>query len=393
MPRPIAALLAVAILTGASAGCTAAPIPRDRPEPARSAPEPVPSGALYGRILRQDGRPATRSSVEAYQLSTEDKARLGVAVLSLGFFCLVPGFCPRPVSAKVNDDGGYAFPTDKVKATPSVTVTARHAADPGQVAGPVVVASFDHPTGTTQRVPDLRYWEPAVTVRHTGSAATLGWTALGRPARYAVWTVVGTGSPEPTGVETDGTSATLDLRPYEDAPTAVVVVATTTDTVAGTPVTFAYHAGSVPLPSAGAPPSRGRPCRVGTANTALVEAAAPCPLTDGDLDTNATVPVPCPSGTAAPSCFALTPHRICVDLGPARPVSLVVYRTPFNGTRPAVELSPDGVSFTRATMRVSTMDSDIVAVPVDPPTRAVLVCVRDDGAGLAGAVLDELSAW
>lgn len=380
MPRPLAALLALALLTGASAACTA-PIPTDRAEPARSAPEPVPSGALYGRVLRQDGRPATRSSVEAYQLSTEDKARLGVAVLSLGFFCLVPGFCPRPVSAKVNDDGGYAFATDKIKATPSVTVTARHAADPGQVTGPVVVASFDHASGTAQRVPDLRYWEPAVTVRRDGAVS---WPALDRPAHYALWTVAGTGSPQPTGVATDGTSAALDLRLFEDAPTSVVVVATVT---AGD-VTFAYHTGSVPLPSAGAPPSRGRPCRVAPANTALGQAVAPCPLTDGDLTTNVTVPVPCPSGT----CAAPAPHRICVDLGPARPVSLVVYRTPFT-VRPAVELSPDGVTFSRVAVPPSTVDSDVVPVRVDPPTRASLACVRDDGSGLAGAVLTELSAW
>jgi hypothetical protein len=148
---------------------------------------------LYGRVLRQDGRPATRSAVEAYQLSTQDKQRLGVAVLSLGFFCLVPGFCPRPVAAPVTTDGEYAFPADKIKATASVTVTPRHAAEPGQAVGPAVVASLDHQAGTVRRVPDLRYWEPAVTVRRDGANAVISWPALTQPTHYALWTAADTG--------------------------------------------------------------------------------------------------------------------------------------------------------------------------------------------------------
>lgn len=387
--RLLLAWLAVALL----AGCTVPGIP-NQPEPARSAPEPVRSGVLYGRVLRQDGRPATQSTVEAYQLSNADKARVGLAVVSLGFFCLLPGFCPSPVSATVNDDGGYAFPAAKIKNAPNITVTAKHAPGPGQSLGPEVVAGFDHPDGTQQRVPDLRYWEPKITVRHTGTNATVTWTALKPGADYSLWTVdTGdvAGQPQPTGIHTRGTGASVDLRPYEDKPHALIVVAQTTATAAGQTASLAYHTGSVALPAAGAPPSRGRPCLVGDPRAPLVAAAQPCPLTDGDLDTNAAVPVPCPS--AASACPDPTRHRICVDLGRSRPVSLVVYRTPFLTTDTTVELSVDRVTFRTVGRPPAPDGSDIQPTRVDPPVPATLICVRDDRFGFAGASLDEISAW
>src|SRR5262249_38481790 len=123
-------------------GCAGPSMPT-QPEPTGPAPQPIASGALYGRVMLQDGRPATRSTVEAFQLSKQDKERVGIAALSLGIFCLVPGFCPHPVSAKVNRAGEYAFPTEKIKPTSHLTLTARYPAEAGQFAGARVVAQLD----------------------------------------------------------------------------------------------------------------------------------------------------------------------------------------------------------------------------------------------------------
>lgn len=396
---PILELLAVLLL----AGCLAPSFP-SQPEPTGPAPEPVPSGELYGRVMRQDGRPATRSTVQIYQLSNQDKARIGVAAVSLGLFCLVPGFCPSPVSAPVNAQGAFAFPADKLKPTPHVTVTARHVPGPGQATGAVVVAQFDHAAGSQQRVPDLRYWEPTVTVGRAGVTAMVTWSALPHATGYTLWTVPADGSrgPRSTGVTTTGATARLDLRPFEDEPTALIVVASVARTVDGRQTSFAYSTASTALPSAGAAPSRGRPCRVGDPGVRLTPVTHPCPLTDGDLDVNADLPVDCASGSPAasrspagsvPVCAPATPHRVCVDLGGPRQVSLVVYRTPFLTDGTVVELSPDGVRFDRVGTRTGDPAGDVHPVTVDPPRRASLACVRNDRFGFAGAVLDELSVW
>jgi hypothetical protein len=349
---------------------------------------------MYGRVIHQDGSAASRSTVQIYQLTNEDKARIGVAMFSLGFFCLVPGFCPRSATAKVGPQGGYAFPADSVKAAPHVSLTARHSPAPGQESGAQVVVEFELPSASPARLPDVRYWEPTVAVHAKGSDAEVSWPAPsasphGGQTHYALWTVSGDGGPQPTGVETDGRTATLDLRPYEDQPAALVVIATTTVTIDGREYTFAYHAGSVPLPSAGAPPSRRRPCAVGDPGKALIPAATPCAATDGVLDVNAAVS----DGSPAPSP---TRHRICVDLGEPRRLSLVVFRTPFLTTGTVVEVSPDGNAFTTAgrppTDRAGGSRS-IYPVRLDSQPRVRFACVRDDRFGFAGAVLNELSAW
>ncbi|WP_027345957.1 hypothetical protein [Hamadaea tsunoensis] len=386
---PLAVPLAAVSLTG----CTAPHMPTG-PEPTGAAPEPVPSGVLYGRVLRQDGRAATRSTVTAFQLSDEDIVRTGAAVVSLGFFCLVPDFCPRSVSATVEPTGEYAFPADKMKPVPHVTVTARHAAESGQATGPAVVVSFDRAQGR-QRVPDLRFWEPSITVRTTGAdtsadtGAVVTWTGFPGGADYALWTVTGTDSPQPTGVTTRETSARLDLRPFEDLPTALIVVASTRSPADGEIAQgdFAYHSGSVALPSAGGPPSREHPCSLGDPGGRLTAAAMPCPLTDGDLDTNAVVAAPC----ATSSCATVTRHRICVDLGTPRPVSLVAYRTPFLTEGTIVELSGDGTHFHRAGNVTDSGGLHIARIA--PAQTARLACVRNDRFGFAGAILNEISVW
>lgn len=384
-------LLLAALTVLLSAGCVSPSMPAG-PEPSGPAPEPVPSGVLYGRVLRPDGRPATQSTVQAYQVSGEDDLRTGIAMMSLGFFCLLPGFCPSPVSAKVDQNGRYAYPANKIKPVKRVTITARHAADAGQVSGPEVVISFDHQDGTQQRVPDLRYWEPAVSVRQIGSQAAVSWPALASNADYALWTITDggrSGRPQPTGVATRGTSANIDLRPYEDKPTALIVVAT----VEKDKATFAYHSGSVALPTAGAPPSRGLPCKIGDSGAPLLEAAAPCPLTDGNLEDNAAVPTPCPSSTTASACPNPTRHRICVDLGSPQPVSLLVYRTPFLASGTIVELSSDGRHFKTVGRSADSDDSDVHLAHVAPAVVARLACVRNDRFGFGGAVLNEISVW
>jgi len=66
--------------------------------------------------------------------------------------------------------------------------------------GTQVVIEFDQPSTIPRRLPDVRYWEPAVTVHATGTGAEVSWPAPsasphGDRVHYALWTVGGDGQP------------------------------------------------------------------------------------------------------------------------------------------------------------------------------------------------------
>ncbi|MGH2721628.1 MAG: hypothetical protein ACRDJO_08500 [Actinomycetota bacterium] len=189
---------------------------------------------------------------------------------------------------------------------------------------------------------------------------------------------------------TRSTEARIDARQFEDGRFHFAVTAETKVAIDGRDVEFAYRSGSHRAPvAAGAPPSRGRPCLTDDPGGTL-HAVDPCPLTDGDLDRHEQVSHP-PCAPGAADCTQ-THQRVCVDLGAARPVGLVVYRTPFLYDKALVELSADGRRFVGAG-RPETRgrgNTEVFAVTIDPAKTAKVVCLRHQ---FSGAALRELSVW
>lgn len=380
-------------------GTVAAPAARTTtttaPVPVRTSPPPA--GAVYGRVLGTDGRLITDADVSLFQLTRDDEIRTGFAlVFSLGFFCLAPGVCPTPVHAELSSDGFYAFPPKVMKQTPDLALTATRPARDDDLSP--ASTSLSLPNGRDpQHAPDLAIWEPKLRVTKRGNQAVVRWPRLtgathGRDLAYSVWVRpiddFGATSQRVAG-PTTRTEATLDLRTYEDQPTEVVVLAGTKANVQGQEVEFGYRTAGHELPLSDPPPSRDRPCRVDGESGGLVPAKAPCPLTDGELDLHAEVLAPGECSVDARTCEADSHRRLCVDLGEARSVSLVVFRTPF-GLRAEdirVEASVDGRNFDTVGRG---RDADVIAVPLRSPRTARFVCLRDE---FEGHLISELSVW
>jgi hypothetical protein len=383
------------------AGCEPGYDPK-APEPTGPAPEPTAAGALYGRIMRPDGRAANKATVALWQFDAADHVRAATAIASLGFFCLIPtdAFCPKPAHAKVSHTGGFSFTTEDMKDTPELQVTATLQADPGQQAPPataVTVANAPDP----QRVPDLVFWEPALHVGSDGSQnTTVSWPDLGAlphgsEVTYTVSAFAADETiPRPRQVAgpTAQTSAVLEGWQYEDVPSRVVVTAQTTVGEA----TYSYRSAAVAVANGQAPPSRGLPCLADDAAGRLRPTAGPCPLTDGDLGLHHEVLLPgeCSRNSSPPCQTEVTHRRLCVDLGQPRQVGLVVLRTPFGTADLTIELSSDGLRFTKVGQPSDGEDwgRRIYPLRVQPARSAAMVCVTRQY-DFAGAILTELSVW
>ncbi|MEO3925103.1 hypothetical protein ABGB07_14725 [Micromonosporaceae bacterium B7E4] len=371
------------------------------PEPTGPAPEPSATGALYGRVIRPDGRAANQATVSLAQVTKEDQWRTGFAlVASLGLLCLIPSFCGGPEEAEVSADGQYSYPASKMKSSPDLVISAAQPAAPGQSIGPRTVATVKRGV-TPQRLPDLILWEPEITVTEAGvGSARVSWSPLpaaaahGGRVSYAVAVRVvaqDSGKPELVSHPTTGTSALVDTRPYEDASIEVVVMADAETSVDARQVSYGYQSGGQGLLSAGPAPSRGLPCLADDNQRRLRPTVTPCPLTDGDLERHAEVWLPGGCSVEADNCTAESHQRLCIDLGARRSISLVVFRTPFLRDRAVVEFSPDGKRFISGGRPAHSEHARTVySLPLKSPAQARIVCVRDQ---FSGSVLSELSAW
>jgi hypothetical protein len=432
----VALALVAAILTLALAACT-----YDRSAPVRGelAPNPEPTGALYGRVMHADGYSAPRSSVSVYLYDAANDVKAVTATLSLGFFCLLPGpFCPRPVSAEPDEQGLWSLEEDELgDATAGLQATATLHVDDAEF-GPntTLVLPESEPEsepgsepesaadGRPRRVPDLVYWEPELTVKGRDGLLTVGWpTATGVPTgKKVTYTVVsastGDIASEPLLLAgpTNGTTAQVDARVYADAPSELMVVAQTTAKIDGERVEAAYRSAGVPPPGDLTPPSRGAACLAeDKASGQLQPAVSPCPITDGDVewDTKGVrVPGACvvetapgDTGTetadaassdgetaaAKDECIEPVHPRVCVVLPEPRAVSLVVVRTPFNPVGQVVELLDTEHRTVGSREVAGDAFDEVYPVRFEEPVRTGLVCLRDEAG--AGSGLSEISVW
>lgn len=414
--RGIAALGLLVLTLGACTGeTTPAPAATDpetvlSAQPARSAPptrtnppapeSPLPTGALYGRVVGADGSVISDADVSLFQITDDEKLRTGFAMFSLGFYCLIPGWCASPVEAELTSHGYYAFPARDVKQTPDLALSVKR---PARVAGlspastSVSLANGPDP----QQAPDIAIWEPRLTIEKRGNRAVVSWPALegavrGPELTYSVWArpvdSMSSAESQRLAGPTSRTSIELDLRTYEDQPTEVVVMAGTKANVKGQEVEFGYRTAGWELPLSDPPVSRDRPCQVDGEAGRLVPAKTPCPLTDGELDRHAEVLAPGECSVDTRTCEGANHDRICVDLGQSRRVSLVVVRTPFSLAAEdlRIEVSTDGRNFRRVGRG---HDTELVAVAVRPARTARFVCAYDTSGGFSGHILEEVSVW
>ena len=178
-------------------------------------------------------------------------------------------------------------------------------------------------------LPDLRRWQPAVTV----AAGHIGWDPPA-PGSYQVVVEDGAGQLVWT-FDSTRPSVSFDPRVLEDTAGKLTVSAVTSAGAEGTTVTVRRQSARVDYRSAAGPPlSRGRPCAAGAPAVPLT----PCVLTDGNFANE----LPRPATTTTTSAGGAVPETATIDLGRSAEVSLIVVR----GCACQVERSTDGQTWT-----------------------------------------------
>jgi hypothetical protein len=202
----------------------------------------------------------------------------------------------------------------------------------GEAAGAAVAADFRIQTENL-RLPDLRMWQPRVTV----APGRIGWDPLAGAGTYQA-VVEDAGGQPVWSFDGRATEIAFDPRILEDTAGSLAVSARVGATAEGTTVSVLRRSARVAYRSAAGPPaSGGRPCTLPP--TAV--AGARCPLTDGDF----TNPIPrqaTTTSTSTASTVAVTTESATIDLGRAMDVSLVVVR----GCTCEVDRSADAKSWT-----------------------------------------------
>jgi hypothetical protein len=340
--------------TGANA--TATPSPQTRPR------EDV---TLTGRILGPDGRPLANHAVtvDAVRPSNFGDAlfatfgTLGLACFADAFFdpstnvCLPEDGSVSRYRGRTNRDGRYSIvlPSAHYVGEESntdfflrVTLPPR----PGQRSGAAAEYELEV-IDAIQDAPDLRLWDPGLTITPSGGRARADWTPF--PTSNAE---VGVVASHPVDATFGRPGAVFDLYLVEDLEITLRLTANVDVRKSRTTYHQRHLAPIVPFKGSFVPLSRGKPCT-----------PAPCGLTDGDLATNAA-----------------TPTAPVVDLGTAVPVWLVVAH---GCAGCAVSVSTDNVAF----HPLGTADRNgRVRAPLPEPARFV----RVDG---APQQLNEVSAW
>ncbi len=331
-------VLVVVLLAVTLAGCESSQVDRSA------------TVQVSGRVVRADGSPAAGAVVGLEPRPNAGEVLGSALLVPLTLFtaCLAdppPEVC-RGRSVRrttAGADGTYSFQL-KGKDTQgflgtatTLALTAEVAPAAGEVAGAAVTATFKVQTEQLT-LHDLQLWQPKVTVgpgkvNWEGRAGAGSYQVLVEDtATRAVWAFD----------DAKKTEVSFDQRILEDTSGSLAVSTSDRDTAEGTTVGITRRSGRVAYRStAGAPPSRGRPCAVGTG----APSTSPCPLTDGEFTTPAPQAATTTTTAAAAAGGSTTtpaPQTATVDLGQSRSVSLVVVR----GCPCEVEGSTDGRTWT-----------------------------------------------
>ena len=350
--------------------------------------DPDATVRISGHALDARGRPLADAKVLLFKQADLGEILVGttLAIGTLSTICLLPdppAVCNAARTVTTDEDGRYEFElkgsdtqgTLGTESTLNVVFSGREAEGSTSVSFTV--------KDTSVTVPDARLWKAAPDVSDSGPIR-LSWNplpaAVGDDAEYSAQLLDADTGSVLWSQEASGDETTVDPRILEDRTGSVAVNAgTSLSGGSGTGDVRANYL-SVRLPvgdTAGAPPSRGRPCAavIGTKPT-LAEPPESCPMTDGDLSTAARLPGP----------GKQTVSGVVLDLGSVRPVDLVVVRG-FAGQF-LVEVSTDGTAW-------QPLGSELgrtVAISPAGEVSARFVRVRSP-TGLDESLAAEVSVW
>jgi hypothetical protein len=352
--------------------------------------DPQKTVTISGRALTESGSPLANATVHLYKEPDVGEVIVGsvLALGSLGGVCLFPGapaICNKGRTAKTGADGRYRF-TMKGSDTQGLIGDASTLdlvfADPkgGQRATSTTLRFKVQQEATV--LPDARLWGGQLAVRQTVAGGqkklAFSWSSLpaayGTGAKYDVRLLDPTKGSALWSQPAPSTSVRIDARVLEDR--AADAAVTARSKLAGADAVY-LSARKQLSPSAGAPPSRHKPCSAVTGTTKLATVKQTvCVATDGDLSSPAQL-------TASNGAIAT---GLVVDLGTARPVSLVVARNLTAAV--TVEVSTDGTSF--HAVGTAPGQFDILA----PPGRGGAVFVRVGATGgTSETAVSEVSVW
>lgn len=379
MLKSLAAPLAAATIASLVAGCTFSKV------------DPKATVTITGTAVGANGAPLSGAQVRVFTEADLAGVIFGgiLALGTLGSICLLPdapAICHKGHTATTNADGTFSL---RIKGSDTqglvgteATLDAVVAPKDATTSDPSTTLSFTVKK-TTVELPAARLWNAGARVAQ-GTTIRLSWTAL--PAGYgdkpgytanlyvpkqqaALWIQ-----------STKSTHADVDPRVLEDV-NATAAAGARTQLAGGTgtgTVHANYLSGRLPVrATAGAPPSRHRPCTavMGIADFTSAKQAS-CGATDGDLVQPARL-----TGTDA----AVVTGAV-IDMGRPVPISFVVAHGIAGLTD--VELSSDGTHYRQ--VGILTDSPAALAPPGHPVARYVRVRAPS---GLDESLLYEISVW
>lgn len=352
--------------------------------------------SVTGRALHQDGRPIAGRNAVLVKVPDAGEVLSGLTAMvgSLGLACLAaepPVACKRARKATTDDAGVFVFnlrgddTQGSVGQASTFHLAVRAEAREGAVAGASRTEHFTIQYAQLE-TPDLSLWEPQLSlsvdpaqVRVTFGALPEGATASSiafEVSNGLLW-----GGPYASG-------DAIDARLLEDA-VGKVSISTSTARQTHQDTAFEAHYGSEVLAftgQAGAPPSRNAACTLAGPSGEPM-ALEPCTVTDGKFVTPLQAPLDagCVPNSEGQGCESVRANRVLtVDLGEARPASLIVVRGSTGDLR--VEHSLDRVRWTPV-----TLDGMTGALADGTTARFIRLRNRTDDAALPQ--LAEVSIW
>lgn len=280
----------------------------------------------------------------------EALAGLGAIAATVGIACVSPSppvVCQRARTVTTGPDGGYAFDLrgadtkGTIGQASTVDVVVSYPGDAG-APGPSTTAGFQVQTEDLP-LPDLRPWTSPTSVTSSGdqlivsAAPFVGDGSGGSPGLRT--RITDSASRELWSAGATGWHAEFDHRVLEDTIGTVHLEATTHLTAPGTPVDMTYTTAPAGISGTGrAADSRHATCAQVTAAGVTHRVTPSCPLTDGDLVTDAGAVL-----AGCPDCPPEAAH-VVIDLGNSGVLSLVVVRGA-PSVPLAVESSEDGITW------------------------------------------------
>jgi len=376
MPKTLPIVMAAALVV---TGCTFSKV------------DPKATVTISGSVLAANGSPVAGAQVRVFAES--DLANLvfgGVLALgTLGSICLLPDaptVCHRGHTATTGPDGRFTL---KLKGSDTQGLIGTEATLDAVVAAPEATQSDPSTTlsfavkATTVQLPAARLWDAGQRVAEAHGAISLTWKPLpadfGSDPSFSAQLFARDQAATLWSQAAKSGSTSIDARVLEDVDGSAAASARTILSGVGTGSVHAnYLSGRVPVKAtAGAPPSRHRPCSavIGAVDP-TAKAQPTCGATDGDLAQPARL-----TGSNAEVVTGAV-----IDLGRAAPITFVVAHGIAGMT--VVEVSTDGTHYRQ--VGILTDSPAALSPPGHPVARYVRVRAPS---GLDESLLYEISVW